>query len=218
MALTYEAIFGDEDDLESNVVSEKSPDQPVFTDLPLRSTPVPDFVVLRGFLSASKQLQLVEAISREGLFPEGLNQALTHGHCPPWTDSVAELVRENFPENLRTRRPLFDQCIVNRYAPGEGIRNHKELDYFDDGVVGISLLSSCVLTLTPEDEGQPVPVLLQPGDVYIMHGIARYHWFHGIEATSQDVYDGIVIPRKLRISVTLRRLIPHLVKCTPVSA
>eukprot|EP01126_Amoeba_proteus_P041312 TRINITY_DN4439_c0_g1_i1.p1 TRINITY_DN4439_c0_g1~~TRINITY_DN4439_c0_g1_i1.p1 ORF type:complete len:130 (-),score=13.41 TRINITY_DN4439_c0_g1_i1:170-559(-) len=124
--------------------------------------------------------------------------------------------------------------IVNRYKRGEGIVDHVDLLRFCDGIVGLSLVSTCVMDLKPcnqkinhkhqvanyahdsthfqchndsknQQEMEDVKsVFLSPGDLYLMHGNARYNYTHGIPGQDADLFDGIFVPRKERISVTLR--------------
>ena len=53
-----------------------------------------------------------------------------------------------------------------------------------------------------------VEVLLEPGDLLLLHGEARHSWMHGISETTTDTWQGRQIPRGKRTSVTLRRLLP----------
>lgn len=53
-----------------------------------------------------------------------------------------------------------------------------------------------------------VPILLQPGDVVLISGEARYDWTHEINRSEGcQVWNGQMIPQKRRISVTLRKII-----------
>ncbi|KAF9179329.1 hypothetical protein BGZ50_007100, partial [Haplosporangium sp. Z 11] len=49
-------------------------------------------------------------------------------------------------------------------------------------------------------------VRLEPGSVITMQGPARYAWEHGIQEKTQDVVDGEQIKRKVRVSITLRKM------------
>ncbi|KAL3682880.1 hypothetical protein R1sor_000902 [Riccia sorocarpa] len=55
-----------------------------------------------------------------------------------------------------------------------------------------------------------VDVLLQPGDLIVSHGPARYLWTHEIDRSKdKQVWLGKRIEQRQRISVTLRRLCPQ---------
>jgi alkylated DNA repair dioxygenase AlkB len=51
-----------------------------------------------------------------------------------------------------------------------------------------------------------VEYFVEPGDILILTGEARWVWSHGIAATRFDLVDGIRIDRTPRISVTLRKM------------
>jgi hypothetical protein len=130
------------------------------------------------------------------------------------------------------RTPLFDQVIVNRYKPGEGIIEHVDLAKFDDGIVGISLKSACVMhfrRVPPSSDSciegvngnsengtdastashtSVTKVLLRPGDVYVLSGPARYEWTHSIPSEVSSCIRGEMVQREERVSITLRRMVP----------
>ncbi|KAG9067308.1 hypothetical protein KI688_012091 [Linnemannia hyalina] len=130
-----------------------------------------------------------------------------------------------------TRVPLFDQSIMNLYFPGNGIKPHVDLARFEDGIIIISLLSAinmdfykALSPMSPNDPptgtNSPTPphlpskerspdftVRLEPGSVLTIQGKARYEWEHGIQETMEDVVDGgDTIKRKIRVSITLRKM------------
>ncbi|KAF8928277.1 hypothetical protein EDD21DRAFT_366920 [Dissophora ornata] len=135
-----------------------------------------------------------------------------------------------------SRAPLFDQSIMNLYYPGNGIKPHVDLARFEDGIIVISLLSAINMDfylalnpMAPEDppEGaslkspgatgvlhsssqtqrQPsFTVRLESGSVISIQGPARYEWEHGIQETTQDLVHGEWVRRKVRVSVTLRKM------------
>jgi alkylated DNA repair dioxygenase AlkB len=48
--------------------------------------------------------------------------------------------------------------IVNVYPIGQGITDHVDLLQFEDGIVGLSLLSSCIMNLKPLKEEGMLPL------------------------------------------------------------
>ncbi|RUS35043.1 hypothetical protein BC938DRAFT_476459 [Jimgerdemannia flammicorona] len=197
---------------------------------------IPGLVLLRSALTHAQQSAIVRAVIDGGYFatPEQ-NQTMHFGKLPPhvdwlggWTVEVQRKLKEEgreglFPRAIVERTPLFDQAIVNLYTRGEGIKSHVDLARFADGILILSLLTSCVMTMRPASEASKVattyntntlttstvsiPVLLRPGDVLSLSGPARYDWEHGIEERMFDVLpDGERIQRGTRISVTLRRM------------
>ncbi|KAF9100931.1 hypothetical protein BGX27_000180 [Mortierella sp. AM989] len=61
-----------------------------------------------------------------------------------------------------------------------------------------------------EEQHQRKPsytVRLEPGSILSIQGPARYEWEHGIQEAMQDrVLDGEFVRRKIRVSVTLRKM------------
>ncbi|KAI8371659.1 uncharacterized protein BYT42DRAFT_581022 [Radiomyces spectabilis] len=189
---------------------------------------IPGLQLAQHSLTHDEQMQLTNDIIRHGYFDDaaGVNQAMCFGTLPSHFQWLCEWVRQQpelLPPNLRDREPLFDQAILNFYHKGQGIISHVDLERFEDGIVIVSLLSSCVMTMRPADKskvgysasksGEPsgkveVPVLLSPGSVMAMSGSARYDWEHGIKEQLVDTYGNITIQRGTRISVTLRKLKP----------
>ncbi|CAM6127983.1 unnamed protein product [Calypogeia fissa] len=131
-----------------------------------------------------------------------------------------------FPFRILERDPFFDQMIVNMYQPGEGISAHVDLLRFEDGIAVVSLESACVMSfrparphksesytceLNPESGSvKRVDVLLNPGDLIIASGPARYNWTHEINRSKgNQVWKEQPIVQQRRVSVTLRRLCPQ---------
>ena len=65
----------------------------------------------------------------------------------------------------------FDQLVVNRYEPGEGICAHVDLLRFADGVAILSLGSPAVMSFTMGSSARNI--LLEPGDLLLLEGEAR---------------------------------------------
>ena len=76
---------------------------------------------------------------------------------------------------VQQREPVFDQMVLNRYQPGEGICPHVDLLQFEDAVAIVSLGSAAVMTFTHcQDACDEARVLLKPGDVLLLEGDARW--------------------------------------------
>lgn len=171
---------------------------------------------LERIISAAVQTDLALALSTR-VFTSAANQSMLF--CSPTSGFPAFLstVVESLPSLLRSHLPaelystLFDsesprQAIFNLYRPGEGITSHVDLlSRFEDGVIGLSLASSTMLDFTREGY-EPYSIVLRPGDIYILSAEARYEWQHGIASRAYDVIDGFKVKRRLRMSVTLRRM------------
>jgi len=112
-----------------------------------------------------------------------------------------------FPSPSPSMKPKARQVIINTYLPGEGITPHIDLlDRYDDGIIGVSLGSGCVMQFEhvgkdlaqsrsgyhpngdPETNGdkEDYGVYLPPGSVYVMTKESRYEWTHGIERVMED--------------------------------
>jgi hypothetical protein len=144
------------------------------------------------------------------------------------TEDIANAPVESEPRARRSR-----QAIINLYHPGEGISDHIDLlDRYDDGIVGVSFISGCVMRFGKRDQGQHHDPLspkdnqytnlyLPPRSVVALVGDARYKWSHGIPARRLDLVQDEFDPqstheagksswldRQLRLSVTFRWLLP----------
>ncbi|KAG0554722.1 hypothetical protein KC19_12G113800 [Ceratodon purpureus] len=180
------------------------------------------------FLDPVEQESLVKAIEGEGWFEEPAhNQAMRFGLLPGWAVTLSSMIFASISrfqglglgfgdgvlrEEILARKPLFDQMIVNSYQPGEGIGAHVDLARFEDGIVVLSLLSSCVMRFGRCGRvDEKVDVLLSPGDLIVLSGDARYGWTHEInrERAEEQMWAGEVLEQARRISVTLRRLCPE---------
>lgn len=52
-------------------------------------------------------------------------------------------------------------------------------------------------------------VRLEPGSIITLQGPARYEWEHGIQETTRDLVRDEWINRKIRVSITLRKMRPQ---------
>ncbi|KAG0304049.1 hypothetical protein BGZ98_006000 [Dissophora globulifera] len=114
---------------------------------------------------------------------------------------------------------------------GDGIKPHVDLARFEDGIVIISLLSAINMDFYPAihpvlaedplegvnttlstghsqeiDRRPSFTIRLEPGSVITMQGPARYEWEHGIQEIPQDLVGDEWVRRKIRVSITLRKM------------
>ncbi|MCD6035583.1 MAG: 2OG-Fe(II) oxygenase superfamily protein [Rickettsiales bacterium] len=100
-----------------------------------------------------------------------------------------------------------DQVIINEYQPGQGIAPHIDcVPCFGGTIASISLGSAYLMEFTHANGGK-VPVLLESRSLVILKEDARYVWKHGIPGRKTDRYQGQVIERKRRVSLTFRNVI-----------
>lgn len=123
------------------------------------------------------------------------------GELPSWLSRIAQHLHY---DGLVSEMP--DQAIINEYMPGQGIADHTDsAPSFGEVVTSLSLSASVVMELKKSD--QIVPILLEPRSLFVMRGAARYEWTHGIAKRKQDNYDGQLLIRERRLSITFRKVI-----------
>jgi alkylated DNA repair dioxygenase AlkB len=105
-----------------------------------------------------------------------------------------------------------DQVIINEYAPGEGLRPHKDRNYFENQICGVNLGSGCLMRFIKISGKDVVDVEMPRRSVYVMQDDARYKWHHSLPPRKKDMVDGNVKHRERRLSITYRKVIPKKVK------
>ncbi len=113
------------------------------------------------------------------------------------------LDRDRFPQSVQqvASRLVDDRLIgavdflqVNYYNPGRGIPAHVDAPGVGQNAV-VTLQSSAVIGFAETKTSEPCThVLLRPGDVYTIRGIAR-HYAHGILHGSVDWFRAQPYPR-----------------------
>jgi alkylated DNA repair dioxygenase AlkB/ubiquinone/menaquinone biosynthesis C-methylase UbiE len=103
------------------------------------------------------------------------------------------------------RFPDINQMTVNEYRTGEGIGSHIDTpSAFDDGLMSLSLNSGIVMEFRDTKSEQKKLVYLPARSLLLLTGPARYEWEHHIVTRRTDTHNGVVKPRGLRVSLTLR--------------
>ncbi|ORX62790.1 hypothetical protein DM01DRAFT_324552 [Hesseltinella vesiculosa] len=185
---------------------------------------VPGLILWRQALDHQQQMSMLQAMVDENVFGAN-NQAMRFGSLSHHLQWLADIVHQKslLPPSINDRLPLFDQAIYNRYDKGQGIKPHVDLARFEDGIVILSLLSSCCMEMRlANDEALKqgygyrgegahagVDLLLHPGDILLLTGAARWAWTHGIPERLADDVDGQYTVRGNRVSVTLRKMVPE---------
>jgi alkylated DNA repair dioxygenase AlkB len=129
----------------------------------------------------------------------------------PIPDWAQQLSKSMLQKGITVDTP--DQLIINEYLPGQGIAPHIDsITSFGDEIVSISLGSSCVMSFSRRERNQEHAMLLEPGDLLLLRGEARYKWRHEIKPRKTDKWKGQIINRQRRLSLTFRtvRLAPDL--------
>lgn len=89
----------------------------------------------------------------------------------------ADILSPNFDSDI-------SQCIINEYTYKQGIAAHTDDKVFGPVIASISLISGCDMEMSRNDlkesRKECYTVRLEPGDVVIMKGDARYKFTHRI--------------------------------------
>ena len=128
----------------------------------------------------------------------------------PLPPVIKKLSEEIVERNILLSLP--DQVIINEYVPGEGIRPHKDRNYFENQICGINLGSGCIMRFIKVNGGDVVDVEIPRRSLYVMQDEARYKWKHAIPPRKKDNIDGNLQHRERRVSITYRKVKPNKVK------
>lgn len=99
----------------------------------------------------------------------------------------------------------LNQCIVNKYEPGQGISAHVDKETFGPIIICFTLCSGTIITFTKtvdRDKKMVIEKYVEPNSVYFMTEDSRYEWKHEIKPRLAD--NGI--KRETRISITFRNV------------
>ncbi len=125
------------------------------------------------------------------------------GVLPDWLQTYAVSLKQ---AGLFSEMP--DQVIINDYQPGQGISAHIDcVPCFAVTIASLSLGSPCVMDFTQSKTGEKSSLLLEPRSLLVLSGDARYAWQHAIAGRKTDRYNGQIIERTRRISLTFRKVL-----------
>ena len=132
-----------------------------------------------------------------------VDSSMKIGEIPNWLQSYCNELQGG---GYFTQKP--DQVIINEYQPGQGIASHIDcVPCFEETIASISLGSQYVMDFIHGKTNEKIPVFLEPRSLFILSGDARYVWQHGIAGRKNDKYNGEIIQRSRRISLTFRNVI-----------
>jgi len=148
------------------------------------------------------------------------SQAMCFSPLPPWVTRLGQKIKSlaidshAFAASDTTDDAFnFCQCIVNQYSKVDGLTPHVDLHAFGDVICSLSLKSSVMMDFTTPQSPQSVPpvrVRLDPGDVLVLSGEARWTFAHGIAPGTADTdFENADFERGHRISITLRTMDPN---------
>jgi alkylated DNA repair dioxygenase AlkB len=181
-------------------------------DGPVVPPAIPGLVYIPDVIDVATERQIVAAIEqgrwdttwerRRQLFGQTYGRKQTKARAlPEW----GRLLAEKVAGTVGCSQP-FDQMLVNEYLPGQGIALYRDYAPFDRTVASISLLSPCIMDLRRVADSHRESILLARRSLLVLSDEARYEWEHGIARRKKDLWNGTVIQRTRRISVTYRRL------------
>jgi alkylated DNA repair dioxygenase AlkB len=170
---------------------------------------IPGLRYLPGYVSPAEERALVTAIDRLPWNTEWRRRRQPYGAgygtkiaAPPIPDWGRRLADRLYAEGV-TPEP-FDHLLVNEYLPGQGIASHRDYAPFGRTVVSLSLLSACVMDFRHPPTGRRERLLLEPRSLLVLSDAARFEWEHGIAPRKRDVWHGLRVDRRRRLSITLR--------------
>ena len=132
-----------------------------------------------------------------------VNDSMRLGDIPDWLQAYCHKLTE-----ARHFNKTPDQVIINEYQPGQGIASHIDcVPCFEEVIGSISLGSPVLMDFTHSKTNEKISVLLESRSLFLLSGDARYVWKHGIANRKSDKYNGFVMPRGSRISMTFRNVI-----------
>lgn len=173
---------------------------------------IPGLSYHANYITAAEQAELVRVIDAETWDTTWERRRQLYGATYGPGDPSSERPMPKWGARLAERMHQegisewpFDQMLVNEYEPGQGIALHHDHKPFDRTVVSLSLLSPCVMDFRQSQSGERGSLLLEPRSLLVLSDQARYDWQHGIARRKNDRWQGIVIPRGRRLSVTFRR-------------
>lgn len=132
-----------------------------------------------------------------------IESSMQIGGLPDWASDIAYKIH-----NYNFMSELPDQVIVNEYQSGQGISKHIDcVPCFTDTIISLSLGSACVMDFTNNSTNKKLSILLEPKSLIILKDDARYKWTHSIAVRKTDQFQGKVIQRERRVSLTFRKVI-----------
>lgn len=177
-------------------------------------TYVPDYITL------GQEADLITIIDKQPWLTDLKRRAQHYGYKYDYTARRvdASMKIEEIPEWLQgycdnlenkghfPKKP--DQVIINEYQPGQGITSHIDCTpCFEEAIASISLGSPCIMDFIHSKTNEKISVLLEPRSLFVLSGDARYLWKHSIAGRKNDKYNGEIIQRNRRISLTFRNVI-----------
>jgi alkylated DNA repair dioxygenase AlkB len=175
----------------------------------------PGLILYRNFLSNSLEDELLNEINSQKWVVDYDRRLQYYGYRNeleepydlvefpvPMPPLIIQLSQQIVDRHILITQP--DQVIINEYLPGQGIRPHKDRNYFENQICGINLGSGCIMRFTKDAD--EVDIEVPRRSLYVMQDEVRYKWKHAIPPRKKDIIDGNVKHRERRWSITYRKV------------
>ena len=173
----------------------------------------------KNFIKNSLHDELLEYLSDDNEFwksiiPNNSNsrKVMHFGYAYNYTTNNIHEKAEKMPKIIKKLRKnlkkyfsnykQFNQCIINKYLPGQGISKHIDRTEFGNTICCVTIGSGAVMKFTQFNN--TVEVNTTPRSLYVMTNDARYKWRHEMENRKYDIINEEKIERGIRYSITFR--------------
>lgn len=121
---------------------------------------------------------------------------------PSYFSKLIETLNE-YIKKLNIKQVEFNQLIINKYEPGQGISKHTDANDYGPIIGCYTIGGGAIMKFTKD---KSFNVYTKPNSLYIMTGESRYEWKHEMPSTKTDNVEGKCIKRDIRISITFRNV------------
>jgi len=169
---------------------------------------VPGLYISKEVIAEEQETKLIEYINKQSWNKKLTRWTQHYGYEYDYNTRNVNKKVDKIPNKLIDKFDFEffeadpDQCIVNRYLPGEGIAAHIDRDVFGDVIASVSLGSDCCFNFTYEE--WDILVYVPRRSILYLTGDSRHLWKHEIRKRKTDTYDGVRKSRNIRYSLTFR--------------
>lgn len=128
----------------------------------------------------------------------------TRRPAPEIPSVITKLIPLIYSTGVVPRDYVLNQCIINKYLPGQGISAHIDHKDYGEFICCFTIGHGTIMEFTKGSQRYPTWVGLS--SLYIMSGPARWEWRHEMPVRLSDQVNGIKHDRGLRYSITFRAL------------
>lgn len=177
--------------------------------------PVPGLTMQRDFISRDYESLIINELDKLVWNPltnrrvqhfgfdfiygaNSVNPSNPSTNFPGWLNPLLDALDDKF--GIR-----YDQLTVNDYQAGDSIPPHTDSHSpFEETLACVSLLSPISMSFRHNDSdfNQFIP----ERSLIVFKDEARYVWKHSIAQRRHDIYEGEMIHRKRRVSLTFRKI------------